>query len=953
MLCEAYSLRALSSCLSFPYPGDLVYMQPEGSLTFIGRLDNQVKLRGMRFELGEVEAALMACSDVSTAIAMVRDIGTSSPLLIGYVTPQTISTSVVLEELKDILPGYMVPTHVLALERFPLTKEGKCNKQALPVPVVENTALNSPQNVLSEEDVALGQMKQLFASVLKLRGIASNDDFFKVGGNSLLSIQLAGMVYDRFRVKITPMEVSMHSTPSRLLQHIYPSIALERSAQHAPEVNAGVSLKYHHCSPLSSQQWIAYAMQKLKFSPVCYTTRLRFTISAKDLVLGVVSEAVTATLQSIGVSNIAFCELDNKPSMVSMKRNERSNQDHTEGLSGVVLQPCHSVVVTPHGHFTFIAELCLHRMLLKSWDIDFMNCVLDCLLSHVGTTVLQYKECRSTIAAEDQPAMATSQQSIGRGAGYKPQEMKWSVSCSTFSVDLDKLVCFLLLFLWKCVGKNIVLHCFQSSSDHSSATVTDLNQKKVAYELTIGSCDNYTVESAVNQLRAVDSELSDALVYIIPPVLACGHCSDNVEIQLQSVLPLFAEYPMSVGIFRGPDVATFELAYQGQIHPCTLVPMEDLVAFLKEAVTAIHCNPSMTVNELHVLGSRLLMPRGPLDHTMTCSPIYLVHNIIGVYKFVFSDDIDSSLERLLKHKTYLSLLTKDAIENAAIVQQSLVRHFNVCVPMQTLMLAPSKESIQVSLATLYYLERSQEPGPVFLNDGILPCIFCFPELSGSPLVYQALSKGMRCRFVGLQLHKCSILASSTLPELTSTMVQQILSVQTSGPYILLGYSYGALLAYEAAVQLTAAGKVVKSLICIDGSPCLVQCLDSAAPLPDLQWVWWDQPLFCCSLFGVERKPTAHTTLGDILQRNHWIPLDSVQLEELCTRLTLPLALASSYTAQALPGVPCVLIRAPQHPYFSSHDYGLASLCKVRVKTIPNTDHYNILGSIDEAVLFGL
>ena len=950
-----HSPGAQSSCLSFSYSGDLVCMQPDGSLTFIGRQDNQVKLRGMRFELGEVEAALLACADVHTAIAMVRDIGTSSPILIGYVTPQTVSTSVVLEELKDILPEYMVPTHVLAMERFPLTKEGKCNKKALPMPLIKSTPISSPQNVFSEEDVMLEQMKQLFASVLKLHGISSDDDFYKVGGNSLLSIQLANMVFDKFHVKITPRELSVYSSPSQLLQHIYPNIALDRAVQCAPEVNAGVSLKYHHCLPLSSQQWTAYAIQKLKFSPLCYTSHLRFTIFAKELVLGVVSQALRAMLQAIGVSDLAFCELDNKPTMVSMKPKERSNQDHTEGLSGVVLQHCHSVVVSSQGNSTFIAELHMHRLLLNSWDFDFLNYVLDCLSTHIDTAVL-HREYRSTVTADDLPAMATLQQSISTEAGYKPQEMKWIVSCSTCSVELDKLVCFLLLFLWKCAGKNIVLHCFQPSGNHSSAAVSKLDQKIVAYELTnaYGSCENnYTVESAVNQLHVVDSELSDALVYTIPPVLTCGRCSDSMEIQLQTALPLFAEYPMSVGIFIEPDIATFELAYQGQFHPCTLVPVENLVAFLTEAVTAIDCNPSMTVKELHILGRRLIIARDPLDPIMDCSPIYHVHNIIGVYKFVLSQDITSysSLERLLKQKTYLSLFTKDTIENAAVVQQSLVRHFNVSVPMQTLVLAPSKESIQVSLAVMYYLGQSQEAEPVYLNDGILPCVFCFPELSGSPLVYQALSKGMRYRMVGLQLLKSRILASSTLPELVSTMVQQILSLQTSGPYFLLGYSYGALLAYEAAVQLTAAGKVVKSLICIDGSPCLVQCLDSSAPHPDLQWVWWDQPLFCCSLFGVERKPTENSTVSDILQQNHWIPLDSVQLEELYTRLTRPLALASSYTAQALPRLSCVLIKAPQHPYFSSQDYGLASLCEVSVKTIPNTDHYSILGNIDEAMLF--
>ena len=405
---------------------------------------------------------------------------------------------------------------------------------------------------------------------------------------------------------------------------------------------------------------------------------------------------------------------------------------------------------------------------------------------------------------------------------------------------------------------------------------------------------------------------------------------------------------MSVGIFNGQHFVTFHLAYQSHIHPCTLVRVEDLVAFLTEAVSATCNNSDLTVEELYSLGSRMAMHG---DAAVRCAPMYQVLNILGVHKFVWSDD--TSLQRLQKDTMYSSLFTKEAFETAVIAQQSITHQFNVCIPIETLLLAPSKDSIQVSLAALYFLGQSQEPEPSFLNDGNLQHIFCFPELTGSPFIYQALAKRMSHQFVGLQLNKSSILASNTLSELVSTLVQQILSVQARGPYCLLGYSFGALLAYEAAALLTAAGNTVNSLICIDGSPCLVQCLDSAAPHPHLQWVWWDLPLFCCSLFGVKMRPTTCTTPSDILQQNHWIPLDSCQLEELYARITRPVVLASSYTVQALPGISCVLIRAPEHPYFASHDYGLASLCEVTVKTIPNTQHYDILGSIDQAVLFGL
>ena len=929
-------------------------MEPDGSLTFIGRRDNQVKLRGMRFELGEVEGALLACSGVSTAIAVVRDFGTTSPLLVGYVTPQSVSTRVVMEKMKELLPEYMVPSHVLAMDQFPMTKEGKCNRHALPAPFTENTPQRSPERVFSEEDSEedsmIGQMKELFASVLNLHNISNDDDFFKVGGNSLLSIQLAGMVSDQFHVTVTPKEVARWSTPLQLLQHIAPHTALERPTQCKPDVTTGVSLRdFSYCS-LSSQQWVAYGLQQLRFSPLCYTTSLTFTIAAEPLTLGGVHRAVEATLESMGVSGIAFSELNNQPSVVCLK-GEVNHQDNEEGMCGTEMQSCHSVALKKDGPFLFTANLCLHRMIFNCWDVDFLKCILHCLSSHIDTAVLEYKKHKHT-ASDDLPTTATLQQSSIRSAGYKPQEVEWSVRYPSPTVELDKLVGFLLLFLWKGAGKKVALHCFQSVADHSLAAVADVNQNKVAYELAYDSCyDTCTVISAVHQLQTLDSEFCDALVYSIPPVLTCNLSNDSNKVQLQPSLPLFAEYPMSVGSFKGPHFVTFHLAYQAYIYPCTLFQAEDVVAFLTEAVTAMCSNPDLTVEELHNLGSRMVPPVDPLDLTIDCAQMRQVRDILGVHKFVWPGD--TSLERLLDGTMYSHLFTKEVIENAVIVQHSIARQFNVCLPKKTLVLAPRKESIQVSLAALFFLQQSHEPEPVILNDGTLPRIFCFPELTGSPLIYQPLSKGMRKQFVGLQLHKCSILASNTLQELVSKLVKQILSVQPKGPYSLLGYSFGALLAYEAATQLTATGNTVDSLTCIDGSPCFVQCLDPVVPHPHLQWVWWDLPLLCCSLFGVEMKLATCVTPSNILQQCPWMPLDTAQLEELYTRITRPVVLASLYTYQALPGIPCLLVRAPQHPYFTSHDYGLASLCELTVKTIPNTNHFDILSHIDQAVLFGL
>ena len=103
------------NCCSLLYIGDVVCMEADGFLTFIGRRDSKVKLRGMQFELGEVEAALLTCSGDSTAIPVVRDVGTSSPILVGYVTPQSVSTR--LLTVICIIINTLV-THLLVVVTF-------------------------------------------------------------------------------------------------------------------------------------------------------------------------------------------------------------------------------------------------------------------------------------------------------------------------------------------------------------------------------------------------------------------------------------------------------------------------------------------------------------------------------------------------------------------------------------------------------------------------------------------------------------------------------------------------------------------------------------------------------------------------------------------------------------------------------------------------------------------
>ncbi|MFC0430431.1 non-ribosomal peptide synthase/polyketide synthase [Kutzneria buriramensis] len=156
--------------------GDRVRWTADGSLEYVGRIDEQVKVRGFRIEPGEVEAALLRLPDVTQAAVAVRD-----NRLIGYVVG---STEDLRERLRESLPDYMVPTVFVSLDSLPLTSTGKIDRRALPEPVVEVAEWVAPRT--ANERLLAG----IWAEALGVDRVGVTDNFFALGGDSILSIQV-------------------------------------------------------------------------------------------------------------------------------------------------------------------------------------------------------------------------------------------------------------------------------------------------------------------------------------------------------------------------------------------------------------------------------------------------------------------------------------------------------------------------------------------------------------------------------------------------------------------------------------------------------------------------------------------------------------------------------------------------------------------------------------------
>ncbi|MEN0140083.1 MAG: amino acid adenylation domain-containing protein [Rhodococcus sp. (in: high G+C Gram-positive bacteria)] len=166
--------------------GDLVHRRADGRLFFVARVDRQVKIRGVRIEPGEIDVAIARVADVESAVTVSRPNAIGVDALVSYVVPRgSLDVDVVRESLARVLPSYLVPTTIVVLDAFPLTASGKTDLDALPVPVLESHEFRPPNSVV--EQVVAG----VFAEVLGVESVGLDDDFFALGGNSLIAAQVA------------------------------------------------------------------------------------------------------------------------------------------------------------------------------------------------------------------------------------------------------------------------------------------------------------------------------------------------------------------------------------------------------------------------------------------------------------------------------------------------------------------------------------------------------------------------------------------------------------------------------------------------------------------------------------------------------------------------------------------------------------------------------------------
>jgi nonribosomal peptide synthetase DhbF len=237
--------------------GDLARQRDDGAFDYFGRADQQVKIRGFRIELGEIEAALVALPGLAQAAVIPREDRPGDLRLVAYVIPARDAPApeplALRRALATQLPDYMLPATYVVLPGLPLTTNGKLDRRALPVPAAGATPTGPVPGGDTENALA-----PLFAEVLGLTGVGLDDNFFDLGGNSLLMVRLHGMIRARLGLNLTVVDLfaapSVQALARRLAggdPHTSADAGLDSAQERARRARLAMARSRHGARPES------------------------------------------------------------------------------------------------------------------------------------------------------------------------------------------------------------------------------------------------------------------------------------------------------------------------------------------------------------------------------------------------------------------------------------------------------------------------------------------------------------------------------------------------------------------------------------------------------------------------------------------------------------------------------------------------------------------------------
>ncbi|AOK89971.1 non-ribosomal peptide synthetase [Paenibacillus polymyxa] len=240
--------------------GDLAAWLPDGNIEYLGRIDHQVKIRGYRIELDEIETQLLNVEGVEEAVVLARQDGGGEKALVAYfVADRTLTVSEMRTSLAQEMPGYMIPSYFVQLERIPLTSNGKVDRKALPEP---QGGLQTGVEYVAPRNRTESQLVKIWEEVLGYSGIGVLDNFFELGGHSLRATNLVSKIQKEMNVELPLRDVFRYTT----IESMAGAIASLEETRHSSIPKAEEKAYY----PVSSAQKRLYVLHQLDGSELNY-----------------------------------------------------------------------------------------------------------------------------------------------------------------------------------------------------------------------------------------------------------------------------------------------------------------------------------------------------------------------------------------------------------------------------------------------------------------------------------------------------------------------------------------------------------------------------------------------------------------------------------------------------------------------------------------------------------
>jgi acyl carrier protein len=199
--------------------GDLARQRADGRIECLGRVDTQVKLRGFRIEPGEIEAALLAYASARDAVVVLHGAAPDDQRLVAYVVPSADATRAedVRDALRAHLPSYLVPADVVLLHQLPRTPNGKVDRAALLPPL--RSAAPDGRRLPPESDVER-TIAAIWTEVLNVPNVGVQENFFDLGGHSLLMVRVRARIADRLGIDLPVVDLFRLPTIRAVAEHI-------------------------------------------------------------------------------------------------------------------------------------------------------------------------------------------------------------------------------------------------------------------------------------------------------------------------------------------------------------------------------------------------------------------------------------------------------------------------------------------------------------------------------------------------------------------------------------------------------------------------------------------------------------------------------------------------------------------------------------------------------------